>query len=74
MRSLVCAAAAAFLLIGCTAEKPPNYDEYDIDTFQAMMEGGDLTTRDLVEYYLGKIDSRGRNSAAVSSIYALGKY
>ncbi len=71
MRSLVCAAAAAFLLIGCGAESPANYDEYDIDTFQAMMEGGDLTARDLVEYYLGKIDSRDRNGATLNSIIEL---
>ena len=38
------------------------------------MERGDLTARDLTEYYLGKIDSRGRNGAAVNSIYALRKY
>ena len=72
MKALICATAAATLLvIGCDGERPPNYDEHDIDTLQEMMERGDLTARGLVEYYLDRIDETDRSGPALNSIIEL---
>ncbi len=72
MKSLIRAAAATTLLIiGCSGEAPPNYDEHDIETLQAMMGRGDLTARGLIEHYLEIIDERDRGGLALNSIIEL---
>ena len=72
MKTIVCAATATILvLIGCSSESPPNYDEHDIDTLQEMMGRGDLTARRLVEYYLDQIDARDRSGPALNAIIEL---
>ena len=72
MKSLLCAAVATTLLvIGCSNESPRNYDEHDIDMLQEMMARGDLTARELVEYYLDRIDARDRRGPALNSIIEL---
>jgi len=72
MKALICATAAATLLvIGCSGETPPDYSEHDIDTLQEMMERGDLTARGLVEYYLDRIDETDRSGPALNSIIEL---
>ena len=64
----VAAAVTALLVIGCSGEAPPNYDEHDIETLQAMMGRGDLTATGLVKYYIGKIETRDKNGPALNSI------
>lgn len=44
------------------------YDEYDIAMLQEAMESGDLTARDLVEYYLERIDAIDRSGPELRSI------
>ena len=68
---IILATAVTLLASGCTAEKPPDYDEHDIATLQEMMGRGDLTATGLVEYYLEKIEERDRNGPALNSIIEL---
>jgi amidase len=57
------------LLFGCT---PPSLDadyrEYDIDSLQALMEQGELTSEELTRFYLDRIDAVDRNGPALNSI------
>jgi len=46
----------------------PNYWEYDIDTLQALMQKGDLSSQQLTRYYLDRIDAIDRNGPALNSI------
>ena len=72
MKQLIILATAVLLLAsGCTPENDRNYDEYEISALQALMEQGDLTARELVEYYIGKIDERDRNGPALNAIIEL---
>ena len=72
MKQLIILATTVILLAsGCTPENDRNYDEYEISALQALMEQGDLTARELVEYYIGKIDERDRNGPALNAIIEL---
>lgn len=70
-RLIILATAVALLAAGCTTENDRNYDEYEISALQALMEQGDLTARQLVEYYIAKIESRDRNGPALNAIIEL---
>ncbi len=50
------------------ASKSRDYSELDIETLQTLMEQGELTSEQLVEFYLDRIDSIDRNGPALNSI------
>ncbi len=46
------------LLFGCTADSDrADYREHDIATLQALMQQGELSSRQLTQYYLDRIDA-----------------
>jgi len=60
------------LLLAC-AEKdvPADYQEHAISTLQALMQEGELTSRELTRYYLDRIDAIDRNGPELNSIIEL---
>ena len=68
---IILATAISLLASGCVPENDQNYAEYEIGALQALMEQGDLTARELVEYYLDRIDKRDRGGPALNSIIEL---
>jgi len=44
------------------------YREYDIESLQALMQAGDLNSRQLVQYYLDRIEAIDRNGPNLNSI------
>ena len=61
--------SALSLLFGCASVKDtPDYAEYDIETLQALMQQGQLSSRELTQYYLDKIDAVDRNGSTLNSI------
>ena len=45
-----------------------NYLEYDIESLQALMQAGDLSSRQLVQFYLDRIEAIDRNGPKLNSI------
>ena len=45
-----------------------DYREHDIETLQALMQTGELSSRQLVEFYLARIESVDRNGPRLNSI------
>ena len=45
-----------------------DYREYDIESLQALMQSGQLSSKQLVQYYLDRIDALDRNGPALNSI------
>ncbi|MGB5290452.1 MAG: amidase [Lysobacterales bacterium] len=45
-----------------------DYREYDIESLQALMQAGELSSRKLVEFYLARIETVDRNGARLNSI------
>lgn len=45
-----------------------DYREYDIESLQALMQTGDLSSRQLVQYYLDRIEAVDRNGPGLNSI------
>jgi len=57
------------LLFGCTADNDrADYWEHDITTLQALMQQGELSSRQLTQYYLDRIDAIDRNGPKLNSI------
>jgi amidase len=60
------------LLFSGTAESQQtnqtNYAEYDIDSLQALMQTGDLSSRQLVRFYLDRIETIDRNGPKLNAI------
>lgn len=57
------------LLFACAAGSGRlNYSEHDIDTLQALMQQGDLSSRQLTQYYLDRIDAIDREGLKLNSI------
>ncbi len=57
------------LFFGCTADiDRADYREHDIATLQALMQQGELTSRQLTQYYLDRIDAIDRNGPKLNSI------
>jgi amidase len=48
--------------------KETNYWEYDIETLQSLMQKGELSSRQLVQFYLDRIDAIDRDGPALNSI------
>ena len=56
-------------LFGCTATSVrSDYREYDIDSLQALMQQGELTSEELTRFYLDRIDAIDRNGPSLNSI------
>lgn len=56
-------------LAACAPEpEPRDYSELDIGTLQSLMEQGDLTSEQLTEFYLYRIESVDRNGPSLNSI------
>ena len=57
------------LLFGYTATSvAAEYREHDIATLQALMEQGELSSRQLTQYYLDRIEAVDRNGPTLNSI------
>jgi amidase len=57
------------LLFGCTVDSDrADYWEHDIATLQALMQQGELSSRQLTQYYLDRIDAIDRNGPKLNSI------
>ena len=57
------------LLFSCTADDDQaDYWEHDITTLQALMQRGELSSRQLTQYYLDRIDAIDRNGPKLNSI------
>lgn len=57
------------LLFGCAPDNdPPDYVEYDIEALQVLMQQGQLSSRELTQYYLDRIDAIDRNGPRLNSI------
>lgn len=58
-----------FVATGCAPQPGANdYSELDIDTLQTMMEEGELTSEQLTQFYLDRIESVDRDGPALNSI------
>ncbi len=57
------------LLFGCTADDDrADYWEHDITTLQSLMQQGELSSRQLTQYYLDRIDAIDRSGPRLNSI------
>lgn len=56
------------LLAACAPKTKRDFGEQDIASLQASMERGELTSRELVEYYLARIEAVDRNGPQLHSI------
>lgn len=69
---LVSGLCALSLLFGCTANNDQadyaDYAEYDIATLQAHMQEGELSSRQLTQYYLDRIEAIDREGPKLNSI------
>ncbi len=45
-----------------------NYTEFDIDSLQALMQTGELSSRQLVQFYLDRVEAIDRNGPKLNSI------
>jgi len=65
-----------FLLVSCTSANhradqqvaDVDYVEYDIESLQALMHQGELSSRQLTQYYLNRIEAIDRNGPGLNSI------
>ena len=76
MKKLLVTSCILILLSACQSEikekvPPISYAEIDIATLQASMTNGELTARELTEYYLQRIDAIDRNGPALNSFIEL---
>jgi amidase len=72
VRRVIFCLCIASLFAGCDSDSAQSdYAEYDIDSLQALMEQGELTSRQLTEYYLDRIEAIDRNGPALNSIIEL---
>lgn len=68
-RSLISVLCLLAMLAACTVDDSErDYREYDIDSLQALMQAGELSARELTEYYLDRIDAIDRNGPELNSI------
>ncbi len=66
---LTCGLCVLSLFFGCTADiDRADYREHDIATLQALMQQGELSSRQLTQYYLDRIDAIDRNGPRLNSI------
>jgi len=60
-----------FLLVSCGEDRAPDYAEWDIAALQDAMHRGELSARDLVQYYLERIDALDRSGPALHAVIEL---
>ena len=59
----------SLFLFACTApSEQADYRELDIDSLQALMASGELTSAELTQFYLDRIEAIDRNGPALNSI------
>ena len=76
MNHLVLGSCLLLLLVACTPvnfgvddeTNAVDYTEYDIDSLQALMAQGELSSRQLTQFYLDRIDAIDRNGPQLNSI------
>ncbi len=69
MKRVLLFAYLPVLLVGACAIPPqPDFREQGVTELQAAMERGELTSRELVEYYLARIEAIDRSGPALQSI------
>jgi amidase len=61
----------AFFLVSCGEDRGVDYAEWDIAALQDAMHRGELSARDLVQYYAQRIDALDRNGPALHAIIEL---
>ena len=64
----VCGLCLLVLFTGLSHADTPAFREYDIDSLQKLMQSGDLSSRQLVQYYLDRIEALDRNGPKLNSI------
>jgi len=52
----------------CGQADAVNYREYDIESLQALMQAGELSSRQLVQFYLDRIETLDANGPALNSV------
>ncbi len=62
---------AAFFLVSCGEGRDPDYAEWDIAALQDAMHRGELSARDLVQYYVERIDALDRNGPSLHAVIEL---
>jgi amidase len=62
---------AAGCVLGCSPAPGPDFLEQDIATLQDAMHRGESTARELVEFYLGRIEALDRNGPELRAIIEL---
>lgn len=69
LHRLIFGLCAVFLVFGCDNKIDSiDYSEHDIATLQALMQRGELSSLELTQYYLDRIDAIDRNGPALNSI------
>lgn len=58
-------------LVSCAEDRTADYAEWDIAALQDAMHRGELSARDLVNYYLERIDDLDRNGPALHAVIEL---
>lgn len=61
----------AFFLVSCGEDRSVDYAEWDIAALQDAMHRGELSARDLVQYYAGRIDALDRKGPALHAVIEL---
>lgn len=68
MRAMLWAWLPALALVACTSRTERDFSERTVASLQASMERGELSARDLTEYYLSRIEAIDRNGPKLRSI------
>ncbi len=69
MSRLVAGLFVLSLLFACTTENEEgDYREYDIEKLQSLMQQGELSSRQLTQYYLDRIEAIDRSGPELNSI------
>ena len=63
--------ACAVALGACATSGQPDFREYDIAAMQELMQRGAVTSRELVQYYLDRIDAIDRRGPELFAIIEL---
>lgn len=61
----------AFFLVSCGEDRSTDYAGWDIAALQDAMHRGELSARDLVQYYLERVDALDRNGPALHAVIQL---
>lgn len=59
------------VLLACGTDRTPNYEELDVAALQDAMHRGEVSSRELVQYYLDRIESLDRGGPELRSVIEL---